>query len=354
MTQGFESAESIHAETWFVAGTGGGTVRYALGELALAIRSGAVSGRTLVWRQGMLEWAALDQIPLLRTIAARVLEPQEPEELTRVMQRPAPNRVSLSPSFARQPATIAQLARRAPPKPAPSARPLAPVSSSKAPVIAPATVKPSLKPVTLLPSIIVAEPPATARPEPTSGKCLTHSPVVAAAPSVRSCEPVASIHPSVTTIDIEMPEWRNPRRPLVLASAAVFAVGIAVFVSLGAAPKSSARSRRVLEQIGSVTGTNSAQVVPAAPATVPGLENNPAPVATPVEMSAPPTAAPKRDVVKRPAASPRRELPSVDSQFVEAPRSTTPSAAKLRERAAAALSWDQGPVERRVWMSPAF
>ena len=107
MDHNANNIDSTCAETWFVA-TDAGTVEFGLEALKCEIEKGTVRRSDLVWRQGMSDWAQLDQVPLLLMLAtSRVDEPQaerlaEPAELETMRPPAAP----AEPETIRPPAAL--------------------------------------------------------------------------------------------------------------------------------------------------------------------------------------------------------------------------------------------------------
>jgi hypothetical protein len=93
--------DSTCAETWFVA-TVAGTVEYGLEALKREIEKGTVRRRDLVWRQGMSDWLELDQVPLLRMLAASRVDETQAEPLA----EPAELETMRPPAALAEPETI--------------------------------------------------------------------------------------------------------------------------------------------------------------------------------------------------------------------------------------------------------
>jgi hypothetical protein len=88
---------------WLVNTVDSVVVPMSMAELVDGLRAGTLTERSLVWRQGMQEWACVDAVPQLKlaarlpskpAAAARALSPEKPSAPS---QRPAPSRPAASP-----------------------------------------------------------------------------------------------------------------------------------------------------------------------------------------------------------------------------------------------------------------
>ncbi len=191
-------------------------------------------------------------------------------------------------------------------------------------------------------------------------------------------EPIGSLIPSVSTIYPDMPEWRKPRRPLVVAVFAVAAVAAAIFISFGASHKKTVVTRVVAAKITAAAASQLPEVASSATPDVAETAVERAPVA---REANPPKATPSSSrqskrvtptdtalvaETTRPARKQVREteLPVANRQLSEPKasadesstptKSTTPTAKNVNGGSSSVASWDQGTVEHRSWMSPGF
>ena len=175
-----------------------------------------------------------------------------------------------------------------------------------------------------------------------------------------------------------MPEWRKPRRPLVVAVFAVAAVAAAIFISFGASHKKTVVTRVVAAKITAAAASQLPEVASSATPDVAETAVERAPVA---REANPPKATPSSSrqskrvtptdtalvaETTRPARKQVREteLPVANRQLSEPKasadesstptKSTTPTAKNVNGGSSSVASWDQGTVEHRSWMSPGF
>jgi hypothetical protein len=193
-------------------------------------------------------------------------------------------------------------------------------------------------------------------------------------------EPVGSLIPAVTTIYPDMPEWRKSRRPLLVASGAVAAVVIAIFVSVGASPKKSHQVHQVAAaKLAAAAPTDLPSATASAPQNVPEIADKQVPVAQvapPAEQEAAPASAKPskratpasvtssadvtRSIRKQtresdaPVANRQLSEPKTSPSESATPSKTAPGSKKANSGASSVASWDQGTVEHRTWMNPGF
>ena len=506
VTQRSDSAESSKAETWFVATAGSGTVEFALDDLVVALQSGRVQSRNLVWRQGMGDWLEIEQIPLLQMLAGpppvaatvqiearneldkespsdNVVKLQSIDEVESTVTPPRldrlddnewtiepqqPTKADIKPALAKadiKPAIFSihelvnrgqieaakvseskgpdqapppteqpkpsRLSGRAPPKPRTSVPPKPPPSTVAARSNAPdrAAALSALRPITSVkssdrtatntsPSTTVVTyaqsiPPApvldqfhsvsasvvkpaepSTRPPPVATQPVVPreavkltaparsvesevAPNVAQLPTVT--EPVGSLIPSVTSLYPDEPQWRRSRRPLYVVSGVVVAAVAVIAMSLGSAPKHSAKSRSVTASLATPTVTENRESRPIA-ASVARETTPTAELASPEppQVSAASSTKPlKRSTIsstnviqtadttrshRRPsrgsdttaANRPLPEAKTVPAEASSAPKDPPSNSKKLQGSTSSVASWDQGTVERRSWMNPGF
>lgn len=158
----------------------------SMAEVVDALRAGKLSERSLVWRQGMQEWAPIENVPQLK-LAARL-------PLTRVLSA-----VTIAAAQPSAPQAPASTPRKPPPKPA-RATPLPQAGLSRK---------------STLPFGIPAQKPASRPSNPAQLKLTPLPRPASAAPSSRDEPPVLAVYDRpAATISFELDKAESVRAPV--------------------------------------------------------------------------------------------------------------------------------------------
>lgn len=314
---------------WLVNTVDSVVVPMSMAELVDGLRARTLTERSLVWRQGMQEWARVDAVPQLKlaarlrstpAAAARALSPEQPSAPA---QRPAPSRPAASPHAGLSRRSTLPFGLPTPPSSRPAhAKPppqVSSLSSDESEVLAVYARPAATISFDLSPEQPLRAPPPPSVPAPHSLSPTTADSAPRSAPAYRGAD--LSV---VAAADFRAVKRSSKRLVLAWSLASAAAASLLTFW-LSRSNAVDARSTAARAPAAGVT--LAAPPVPVAPSAEPVI-SEPTPSTTPTSAPSPAPAAspaPLAKAVATPKAKPARRR-----KVVAAPQapSTEPSAAE--------------------------